>query len=143
MKQAPPPAGGRDDPAITRRAEPPSSHKGATGWRRIVRAAGYSAAGLRYAFEHEAAFRQEIALFVVLAPLSLWLADDSVSRILMIGSLMLVIIVELLNSAIEATIDLVSPEPHPLAKAAKDIGSAAVMISLFLSATIWSIVLVF
>lgn len=132
MTQTPPPAG---------QATPPSGQKGATGFQRILRAAGYSTAGLRYAFQHEAAFRQEIVLFVILSPLALWLVDDTVSRILMIGSLMLVMIVELVNSAIEATIDLLSPDPHPLAKAAKDIGSAAVMLSLFLSAAIWSIVL--
>jgi diacylglycerol kinase (ATP) len=120
---------------------PTNPHKGATGLRRIVRAAGYSIAGLRFAFINEAAFRQEVALFVVLAPLAFWVSDDPVSRILMIGSLMLVMIVELLNSAIEAAIDRISPDIHPLAKAAKDIGSAAVMLSLFLSALIWSIVL--
>lgn len=117
------------------------SPKGATGLRRIVRAAAYSAAGLRYAYQHEAAFRQELLLLAILAPVALWVSDDAITRVLMIGSLVLVIIVELLNSAIEATIDRISPERHSLAKAAKDIGSAAVMIALFLSALIWGILL--
>lgn len=116
-------------------------HTGATGMRRIVRAAGHSAAGLRYAYRHEAAFRQELLLALMLAPLAFWVSDDAIARILMLGSLLLVLVVELLNSAIEATIDRISPDRHPLAKAAKDIGSAAVMISLFLTVLIWSILL--
>ena len=128
-------------PTADRPVSGPPAAKGATGIRRVVRAAAYSAAGLRYAYTHEAAFRQELLLLAILAPLAFWISDDAVERILMIGSLLLVLIVELLNSAIEATIDRISDERHPLAKAAKDIGSAAVMIALFLSALIWGILL--
>jgi diacylglycerol kinase (ATP) len=114
---------------------------GATGITRILNATGYSIAGLRAAFKHESAFRQELALFVVLLPAAIWLSNTIVDSILLIGSLLLVLMVELMNSAIEAVVDLASEELHELAGRAKDIGSAAVMISLLNVFFVWSLYL--
>jgi len=108
-----------------------------TGIKRIVLAAGYSLLGIKAAFRHEAAFRQELLLSVILIPLAFWLDVGSLQRVLMIASLFIVIIVELLNSAIEAVVDRISLEKHELSGRAKDLGSAAVMGSLLLSAYIW------
>jgi diacylglycerol kinase (ATP) len=119
-----------------------SHFKGKTGLRRILNAAGYSWAGLRAAFQHEDAFRQEVLLALAGIPLALLLEPGAASRALMIGALFLVLIVELLNSAIEAVVDRVSLENHHLAKRAKDIGSAAVLISLINAAVIWLLILV-
>ncbi|SHJ17085.1 diacylglycerol kinase (ATP) [Malonomonas rubra DSM 5091] len=115
--------------------------KGNTGIKRIVLAAGYSAQGLKAAFVNEAAFRQEVLLAVVLIPLACWLDVRAIERVLMIASVVLVMIVELLNSAIEAVVDRIGPEKHELSGRAKDIGSAAVMISLLLTLYIWTEVL--
>lgn len=115
--------------------------KGKTGLRRVWNALFYSMAGLAAAFKHEAAFRQEVMLAAVLIPLSFYLQVGGVGRALMIGSLLLVLIVELLNSALEATVDRVSIENHPLAKRAKDIGSAAVFVALLNVVVVWSLVL--
>lgn len=109
--------------------------------RRIGRAAGYSLAGLKAVLKEEAALRQESALFTVLAPLGLWLGRDGVERSLLVGSLMLVLIVELLNSAIESAVNRVGTEPHALAGRAKDVASAAVFLSLMLVVVIWTLVL--
>lgn len=119
-----------------------SPHKGKTGLRRLVNAAGYSISGFAAAARHEDAFRQELALAAVLVPLGLWLGASGVERALLVGSVLLVLIVELLNSAVEATVDRVSLEDHSLAKRAKDIGSAAVMLSLVNVAVIWLLILV-
>jgi len=113
-------------------------HKGRTGLDRILRAAGYSWAGLRAAYLGESAFRQEIWLTAVATPLAFWLGRDWVQVALLLGSLLLVLIVELLNSAIEAAIDRVSFELHELSKRAKDIASAAVLLALLLCAGIWA-----
>lgn len=113
--------------------------KGNTGLKRIVLAAGYSAKGLRSAFINEAAFRQELLLAFVLIPLACWLDVEPVQRLLMISSLFVVLIVELLNSAIEAVVDRIGPEHHELSGRAKDIGSAAVMIALLLVVYIWGV----
>ncbi len=118
-----------------------SSHKGKTGVKRLVNAFSYSCAGLREAFRHEDAFRQEFVLAVVLIPLAFWLESQPTGRTLMISSVFLVLIVELLNSAIEATVDRISLEDHPLAKRAKDIGSASVLICLLNLVTVWALVL--
>ena len=118
-----------------------SPHKGATGLQRIVDATRYSLAGLSVAVRREQAFQQELLLTAVLSPLALWLSDEAVERALMIGSLILVLIVELINSAIEATQDRISLEQHPLAKHAKDFGSAAVMLALINAALVWLLVL--
>ena len=118
-----------------------SPFKGQTGLRRVWNAFHYSRAGLRAAFLAEDAFRQEVLLAAVLVPLALWVAPDGVGRALMIGSVLLVLSVELLNSAIEATVDRVSLDRHPLAKRAKDIGSAAVLLALLNVLAVWACVL--
>ena len=118
-----------------------SPHKGKTGLRRLWNAFGYSLAGLRAAYKHEDAFRQEIHLAVILIPLALWLPVSHSGKALMIGSVLLVIIIELLNSAIEATVDRISLDNHILAKRAKDIGSSAVLVSMINVVIIWSLVL--
>ena len=109
--------------------------------RRVWRAAGYSASGLKAALVNEAAFRQEMALFVVLAPLGLWLGRDGVERSLLVGSLALVLIVELLNSAVEAAVNRIGAEPHAMSGRAKDMGSAAVFVSLVLVVIVWVLIL--
>lgn len=118
-----------------------SPHKGKTGLRRLLNAFGYSLAGFRAAYKHEDAFRQEIHLAVIMIPLALWLPASHTGKALMIGSVLLVIMIELLNSAIEATVDRISLENHDLAKRAKDIGSAAVLVSLINMAIVWGLVL--
>lgn len=111
------------------------------GLRRLVDATRNSAKGFRAAWTHEAAFRQEIAACVVLVPLALVLESGGIERALLIGSLLLVLMVELLNSAVEATIDRISTEHHPLAGQAKDLGSAAVAVSLLNVLVVWGLVL--
>ena len=111
---------------------------GVTGLKRIINAFGYSMKGLRAAFKNESAFRQETALLVVLLPIAILLGQNIVDYSILIGSLLLVIIVELLNSAIEAVVDRVGDEHHELAGRAKDIGSAAVFVSLVNVVVIWS-----
>lgn len=118
-----------------------SPFKGKTGIRRLINAFGYSLQGFRAAFKHEDAFRQEVLLAVVLIPLAVYLGQTPVERALMIGSVLLVLIVELLNSAIESAVDHTSLERHPLAKQAKDIGSAAVFIALLILAVVWGLLL--
>jgi diacylglycerol kinase (ATP) len=120
---------------------PESPHKSKSGLRRIINACAYSLDGLKAAFRHEHAFRQEVVLAAVLIPLALWLPASGIGKALMIGSVLLVLIVELLNSAIEAVVDRVSLEKHDLAKRAKDIGSAAVMMALVNLAIVWVLVL--
>lgn len=113
---------------------------GRTGLTRIVYAAGYSWKGLAAAFRHEAAFRQELMLALVLAPVGWWLGGSAVQQALLIGSLFLVLIVELLNSGLEAVVDRFGGEMHELSGRAKDIGSAAVFISLLNVMVIWAII---
>lgn len=112
-------------------------HKGRTGLERVIRATGYSMAGLTAAYRGESAFRQEFWLAVLMFPLAFWLGRSWVEVALLAGSLMLVLIVELLNSGIEAAIDRVSYELHDLSKRAKDLASAAVFLSLLLCAGVW------
>lgn len=118
-----------------------SPYKGHRGLRRIRNALFYSLHGLRAAYAHEAAFRQETLAAVVLVPVALMLSRSGAARALMIGSVLLVLVVELLNSAIEAVTDRVSLENHALAKRAKDLGSAAVMMSLVNVPVVWLLVL--
>ncbi|WP_068634736.1 diacylglycerol kinase [Thauera butanivorans] len=118
-----------------------SPFKGKTGLRRVWNAFHYSLDGLGAAWRHEDAFRQEALLTLLMVPLALWLGENAVERVLMIGSVLLVLIVELMNSAVEATVDRVSLERHPLAKRAKDVGSAAVMVALINVAVVWGLVL--
>jgi diacylglycerol kinase (ATP) len=117
-------------------------HKGQTGLRRIWNALFYSLDGLNAALRHEAAFRQEAFLALILIPTAFVVPANGIGRALMLGSVLLVLIVELLNSAVEATVDRVSIEQHPLAKRAKDIGSAAVFIALVNVPVVWGLVLV-
>jgi len=115
-----------------------NTFKGRTGLDRVVRAAGYSLAGLRSAYRGESAFRQEAWLAAVLLPAAFWLGRSWVEVTLLAGSVTLVLIVELLNSSIEAAIDRVSFELHDLSKRAKDLASAAVFLSLVLCGAVWS-----
>ena len=119
----------------------PSMHdnpqKRRRGLNRVLHAAYYSLQGLRSAW-HETAFRQELLLSLVLVPLGWWIANDWVEAALLIGSVLLVLIVELLNTGIESAIDRIGPEWHDLSKRAKDMGSAAVLISLMLCGGIWA-----
>jgi diacylglycerol kinase (ATP) len=109
---------------------------------RVLRAGSYSIAGLRAALRKEAAFRQELMLFMLLAPLGAWYGKTGVERALLIGSLLLVLIVELLNSAVEATVDRISRKHHKLSGRAKDMGSAAVYLAILLAVTVWAMVLI-
>ncbi len=115
--------------------------KGTTGFKRVINACGYSLQGFRNAWRNEAAFRQEAVLVMVLLPLALWLDVSTVERIALISVLALVLIVELLNSAVEAAIDRIGPEYHELSGRAKDFGSAAVFVALTLTLYIWSVIL--
>ncbi|KAB2877064.1 MAG: diacylglycerol kinase [Ideonella sp.] len=116
-------------------------HKAHTGVQRIVRAAGYSVAGLSAAWRHESAFRQECVLAVLMLPAAWWLGRSWTETVLLAGSVVLVLIVELLNSAVESAVDRVSADLHPLSKRAKDLGSAAVMLALLGCAAIWCVAL--
>lgn len=116
-----------------------SPFKGKTGLRRIANAFFYSCAGLAAAYRHESAFRQETWLAAALIPLALWLDVGPLGTLMMIMSVFLVLIVELINSAIEATIDRISLEQHELSKRAKDIGSAAVLLSLVNVVIVWGV----
>lgn len=118
-----------------------SPFKGKTGIRRLINAFGYSMDGFKAAYQHEDAFRQEVWLSMVLIPLAFYLETEALHRILMVGSVLLVMIVELLNSAVEAVVDRVSIERHALAKRAKDIGSAAVLLALINLGVVWGLIL--
>ncbi|MBL1378050.1 diacylglycerol kinase [Zobellella iuensis] len=115
---------------------------GKTGLTRIISAGGYSLQGLKSAYRNEAAFRQECWLAAVLLPLACWWDVGLVARVLLIGSLVLVLVVELLNSAVEAVVDRIGPEHHELAGRAKDMGSAAVLLALLLAALTWVLVFI-
>jgi diacylglycerol kinase (ATP) len=114
---------------------------GGRGLTRLLKAFRWSLAGFRSALRHEEAFRQELALFVLLVPLGLWLGHDGVARALLVGSLFLVLIAELLNTAVESVVDRVGVDHHELSKRAKDVGSAAVFVSLANVAVTWGLVL--
>jgi diacylglycerol kinase (ATP) len=111
------------------------------GVTRIIRALGTSVRGLVGAFRNEAAFRQELACALVVIPLGLWLGRNGVERALLIGPVLIILTVELVNSAIDATVDRIGLERHALAGLAKDIGSAAVFMSFILLGTVWLLVL--
>ena len=108
---------------------------------RLVNAAWYSLAGLRAALRHEQAFRQEVAVLVVVIPVGLWVGRSGVERALLIGCWILVMVVELINMAIEAMVDRIGLERHELAGRAKDLGSASVFCAIVLATTVWVIVL--
>ncbi|MCU5772633.1 diacylglycerol kinase [Erwiniaceae bacterium BAC15a-03b] len=112
-----------------------------TGLTRIIKAAGYSWKGICAAWRHEAAFRQELVAAVIAIIVACWLDVDAITRVLLIGSVLLVIIVEILNSALEAVVDRIGSEHHPLSGRAKDMGSAAVLLSILLALLVWIMLL--
>jgi diacylglycerol kinase (ATP) len=120
---------------------PQPAHKIRAGALHALHALGYSLKGLRAAWQHEEAFRQEVIFFIILAPLALWLGDNALERALLIGSLLLVLIVEILNSALEAVVDRHGDEIHTLSGRAKDMGSAAVFLALCQVALVWGLLL--
>jgi diacylglycerol kinase (ATP) len=117
------------------------AYQNAKGFRRLINACFFSIAGFKATWQHEEAFRQEVALLIICTPLALWLGGDNIEKVLLIGSVVLVLLVELLNSAVEAVVDRVGFEHHELSARAKDIGSAAVMLSLIWAATTWALIL--
>ncbi len=119
----------------------PNPFKSRGGAQRLAAATRYSLDGLRAAWRGEAAFRQELAVCAVAVPIALWLPVPAVHRLALLGVLALLLVVELLNSAIEAAVDRVGPERHELSKRAKDLGSAAVMITLLMCAATWATIL--
>lgn len=122
-------------------SDPVSPYKGKTGLRRVLNAARYTWDGLCAAFKHEDAFRQEVFLALLLIPLALYLGETGIERALMVAAVLGVLMVELLNSALEAAVDRISLEHHTLIKRAKDMGSAAVMLALVNVVVVWALVL--
>ena len=120
-----------------------ANHNNSKGFKRLINALFFSIAGYRATWAHEEAFRQEIILFAITTPLALWLGKTAVETLLLIGSVVLVLLVELLNSAIEAAVDRVGPEIHELSGRAKDIGSAAVTTALTWAVITWAAILIF
>jgi diacylglycerol kinase (ATP) len=118
-----------------------SPYKGKTGLRRLINAFGFSMDGFKAAYQHEDAFRMEVLLAIVLIPLAFYLGNSAIARAMMLASVLLLVIVELVNSAIEATVDHISLEKNVLAKRAKDIGSAAVLLSLINLAVVWGLLI--
>jgi len=118
----------------------PAKDNGLGGIRRFFTAMGYSFAGIRHAILHEAAIRDELIALALLVPVSAMLPISAMEHLALVASMMLVVLVELLNSAIEAAVDLISPERHPLAKAAKDLGSAAVLVAILISGLCWVVI---
>jgi diacylglycerol kinase (ATP) len=110
------------------------------GIRRLINATGYSVEGFKAAFKNEAAFRQELALTAVMIPAGFWIGTTAVERGLLVASCLMVLITELLNSAVEAVVDRVGLEHHLLSKQAKDMGSAAVLLSLVMTMTVWGLI---
>ncbi len=115
---------------------------GVTGVKRVINATGYSWLGLKAAYKHESAFRQEIWSAVILIPLGLYLGQDWTDKAALVCSVLFVLVVELLNSGIEAVVDRIGDEPHKLSGRAKDMGSAAVLIALIITALVWAAVLI-
>ena len=120
-----------------------SPFKGKTGIKILINAFGYSLSGFKVAFAKEDAFRQEVFLSIILVTVAVYISNSSIELVLLIGSTLLVPIIELLNSAIEATVDRISFEHHILAKRAKDIGSAAVFLSIINLLAVWLIILLY
>ena len=120
-----------------------SPFKGKTGIKRLINAFGYSLSGFKVAFAKEDAFRQEVFLSIILVTVAVYISNSSIELVLLIESTLLVPIIELLNSAIEATVDRISFEHHILAKRAKDIGSAAVFLSIINLIAVWLIILLY
>lgn len=120
-----------------------SPFKGKTGIKRLINAFGYSLSGFKVAFAKEDSFRQEVFLSIILVTVAVYISNSSIELVLLIGSTLLVPIIELLNSAIEAAVDRISFEHHILAKRAKDIGSAAVFLSIINLIAVWLIILLY
>lgn len=116
------------------------ANQNSTGWRRLWNATGYSITGIKAACRNEAAFRQELVIVLILLPTAFWLGENFTQRALLIFSLLAVLMVELLNSAIESVVDRIGSEPNELSGRAKDMGSAAVMISLIAAGVVWGLV---
>ncbi|HIP95158.1 MAG TPA: diacylglycerol kinase, partial [Leucothrix sp.] len=116
---------------------------GNTGVTRWIKALGFTWLGLKAAFKHEEAFRQEVLLLIIATPLAMWLGKNGIDVALLIGSVLLLLIVELLNSAVEAVVDRFGGEIHELSGRAKDMGSAAVFIAMINVAMVWLLVLLF
>ncbi len=121
-------------------AESGDEKRGAGGIRRLVDAFGYSIAGIRHALRHEASIRQEIVLLAILAPVSAFLPVSRIEHLLLVLTMLVVGLVEFINSAIESAVDRISLEHHPLAGRAKDLGSAAVLVSLAMWAMTWAVI---
>lgn len=115
---------------------------GETGIRRVISASKYSAKGLKFAWENEAAFRQEVCLLIILTPFAFWLGETAMQRAVMIGCCFIVLITELLNTAVEAVVDRIGAEHHKLAGSAKDVGSAAVLVSIVMTIVMWSLIVI-
>ncbi|REG81203.1 diacylglycerol kinase [Marinomonas pollencensis] len=115
---------------------------GQSGLARVLSASRYSYQGLKAQWQHEAAFRQELCLFIIALPFALWLGDTALERAVLIFSVGMVLIVETLNSSVEAVVDRISDEHHELSGRAKDLGSAAVMLTLLLAVVVWCVVLI-
>jgi diacylglycerol kinase (ATP) len=122
--------------------EAESPYKGQTGLRRILSATRNSLEGFVAALRHEDAFRQELAMAAVLVPIGFWLGENGVERALLVAAVLFVLVVELINSAVEATVDRISFDNHRVAKRAKYIGRAAVMLSIATAALVWLLVLI-
>ncbi|MDO8419862.1 MAG: diacylglycerol kinase [Rubrivivax sp.] len=131
----------KETPSSDSQRDAPSAFKSRGGLQRVLNAMSYSLAGLSAAFRHEAAFRQELALGLPLVLLAPWLAPGRWQLLAMVASVVLVWVVELLNSAVEALADAVSADRHPLLGRAKDLGSAAVMLCLLQVVVVWAVVL--
>ncbi|HEY7241857.1 MAG TPA: diacylglycerol kinase [Burkholderiales bacterium] len=122
--------------------EAESPYKGQTGLRRLLSATRNSLEGFVAAIRHEDAFRQELFLALLLVPAGLWLGRNGLERAMLVATVLFVLVVELLNSAVEATVDRISFDNHRLAKRAKDIGSAAVMLAIAMAAAVWLLILI-
>ena len=112
-----------------------------TGFTRLLRAFGYSFQGFRHTWREEAAFRQEVALALIVVPAGLYFGRSGIERAILVSPMLLILVVEILNSAVEAVVDRSGTERHPLAGMAKDMGSAAVMVSFVLLGTVWLLIL--
>ncbi|MCW8964148.1 MAG: diacylglycerol kinase [Gammaproteobacteria bacterium] len=115
--------------------------QGPQGIERIIKAFGYSLKGFKAAYRYEAAFRQELALSIIMVPLGFWLGQTPIEQVLLVGVVLMVLVVELLNTAVEAVVDRIGSEHHELAGRAKDIGSAAVFLSLTTVVIVWGVIL--
>ena len=116
-------------------------NQNATGIHRIINAFFFTLKGLKAIWHHEEAFRQEVLLFIVTIPLAIWLGERNIEKLLLIGSMVLVLLIEMLNSAVETVVDRIGLEHHELSGRAKDMGSAAVFVALAWAATTWIVIL--